>query len=641
MTTLDEFMAAKSNAYMAVVDSWRPRTAALKANYDDYKRWATTPNGTYWSGKTATAAQEAAADDCKGTDNADDTVEDVVKLATATITYEVLPPLTSGQNLVTNALREGVTVSQDFTMTYHPAEGESERSVARNKQIVADAERELREYVAKWEKATQELKTQADGARENMLSRINPKAALVDGRKTLRDAAPDQPAAETIDYKQQYPKVTDPASTTPAAAASGPETINYKELYPKTASVDGHQLGSIGAMPGVGDIDKTKPAKLAPTLADRDVPAFAQATRERLQHEGVPANQIEQRVNEAVQRAQTPRFAPDADPMRTPGQVPLHNSPGDQFNDIIGRANDEATKTIDGQIEQAKILTGQAGPGAPGVAEAWKQVGLGAAQQVHELTSDPLAAPKMGIEQAKDFYNHPGEFIGKNLIHGTEALTGGAVGGEAAAGARGLLGDLTGTEGRAITHGLDDASPGHPSPPVADHQSAPSPVDHSAPSGERPAGPLPPHGEPGSYGYDADGNRLPYANGGRPNFGPGQVEETWHISREEQMTAIGDGELNLPKPGADQQWVELHPNGPRGEDWTVENDHRLIEWRPGEPRDGLWDMGHRSGEEYRNFKDEYLRGDLPYDKFIEIYRDPDNYRVQDPYRNRSHIDEGP
>ncbi|CPT77253.1 Hypothetical protein ERS075534_04425 [Mycobacteroides abscessus] len=210
MTILDEFMAKKANDYMAVVDSLRPRTAALKATYDDYKRWATTPNGTYWSGQFAGAAQEAAADDCKGTDNADDTTEDAVKLVSATIEFEVLPPLTSGQNIVTNALREGVTVSQDFTMTYHPAEGESEKSVARNKQIVADAERELREYVAKWEKATQELKTQTDAAREKMLSRINPKAALVDARKILREATPGQPAAETIDYKQQYPKATDP-----------------------------------------------------------------------------------------------------------------------------------------------------------------------------------------------------------------------------------------------------------------------------------------------------------------------------------------------------------------------------------------------------------------------------------------------
>ncbi|AMU52234.1 Uncharacterised protein [Mycobacteroides abscessus subsp. abscessus] len=274
------------------------------------------------------------------------------------------------------------------------------------------------------------------------------------------------------------PKDGDPGATKAAAATAGStDTINYKELYPKTASVDGHQPGSLGAMPGVGNIDKTKPAKLAPTLADRDVPAFKDLTRQNLINAKVPADQIEQRVNDAVKAAQTPHFVPDADPMRTPGEVPLHNSPGDQFNDIVGRANDEATKTIDGQIEQAKILTGQAGPGAPGVAEAWKDVGLGAAQQVHELTSDPLAAPKMGIEQAKEFYNHPGEFIGKNLIHGTEALGGGAIGGEAAAGARGLLGDLTSAEGHAITHGLD--SP-HPTPTV-EHTPA-GPVEHPSPS---------------------------------------------------------------------------------------------------------------------------------------------------------------
>ncbi|MDM2171565.1 WXG100 family type VII secretion target [Mycobacteroides abscessus] len=311
----------------------------------------------------------------------------------------------------------------------------------------------------------------------------------------------------------------DPGATKAAAAATASgDTINYKELYPKT-TVDGHQLGSVGAVPGVGNIDKTKPAKLAPTLADRDVPAFKDLTRQNLINAKVPADQIEQRVNDAVKAAQAPRFLPDADPMRTPGEVPLHNSPGDQFNDIVGRANDEATKTIDGQIEQAKILTGQAGPGAPGVAEAWKDVGLGAAQQVHELTSDPLAAPKMGIEQAKDFYNHPGEFIGKNLIHGTEALAGGAVGGEAAAGARGLLGDLTGTEGRAITHGLDNP---HPTPTVEHGGGGGISGDHTSGVGDHGGGPGG-HGMPG-------GNPTPFdfdtpIDTARPEFNiPNPVE---------------------------------------------------------------------------------------------------------------------
>lgn len=270
----------------------------------------------------------------------------------------------------------------------------------------------------------------------------------------------------------------DPGATKAAAAVGSDTQANYKEWYPKNTvsvgdkSIDPSKLGGVGALPGVGNIDKTAPAKLAPTLADRDVPAFKDLTRQNLINAKVPADQIEQRVNDAVRAAQAPRFLPDADPMRTPGEVSLHNSPGDQFNDIVGRANDSATKTIDGQIDQAKVLTGQAGPGAPGVADAWKDVGLGAAKQVHELMTDPLAAPKMGIEQAKDFYNHPGEFIGKNMIVGTEGLAAGAVGGEAAAGARGLLGDLAGTEGRAITHGLDDASPGHHTPTQVEHHTA-------------------------------------------------------------------------------------------------------------------------------------------------------------------------
>ncbi|MDM2643337.1 hypothetical protein PP633_01660 [Mycobacteroides abscessus] len=274
----------------------------------------------------------------------------------------------------------------------------------------------------------------------------------------------------------------DPGATKAAAAVGGDTQANYKEWYPKNAvpvgdkNIDPSKLGGVGALPGVGNIDKATPAKLAPTLADRDVPAFKEITRQNLINARVPADQIEQRVNDAVKAAQTPHFAPDGGPMRTPGEVPLHNSPGDQFNDIVGRANDSATKTIDGQIDQAKVLTGQAGPGAPGVADAWKDVGMGAAKQVHELMTDPLAAPKMGIQEAQDFYNHPGESIGKNIILGTEGLATGAVGSEAAAGARGLLGDLTGTEGHALTHGIESPHPG----PAIDHTPAGS-VDHPSP----------------------------------------------------------------------------------------------------------------------------------------------------------------
>lgn len=455
MTTLDEFMAAKSNAYMAVVDSWRPRTAALKANYDDYKRWATTPNGTYWSGKTATAAQEAAADDCKGTDNADDTVEDVVKLATATITYEVLPPLTSGQNLVTNALREGVTVSQDFTMTYHPAEGESEKSVARNKQIVADAERELREYVAKWEKATQELKTQTDGAREKMLSRINPKAALVDARKILRDATPGQPAAETIDYKQQYPKATDPATTQAAAATAtdphasvlGPRSPGDKP--PVDPSRLGGLTGNLGVM-GINEpkspLDKPPPPPDARTMPapklDPNTPqgkAAIDKFRSILSTQ-YPPDQVEAKLSEAIKGAQQDR------PMvATPEPGPPPERARESFSEAFHNSWDRGIKGVQDMV------------GANGLGEfkdAWGDAGTGLKNSFGELAHPTEMSPER-IDNAHRLIDNPKAFLGEQSAIAAQAVPGLILGGEGAAVRAGLPAELI-TEGGAPRALLQD-----------------------------------------------------------------------------------------------------------------------------------------------------------------------------------------
>lgn len=491
MTTLDEFMAAKSNAYMAVVDSWRPRTAALKANYDDYKRWATTPNGTYWSGKTATAAQEAAADDCKGTDNADDTVEDVVKLATATITYEVLPPLTSGQNLVTNALREGVTVSQDFTMTYHPAEGESEKSVARNKQIVADAERELREYVAKWEKATQELKTQTDSAREKMLSRINPKAALVDGRKILRDAVNPTPGegSSTPTAASGKPHgivegIRDIAGAGDTKPASTAAVADYKEWYPKT--------------PSAGDkltIDPSKAGSLTGTIGALD-------------------------------------------------KMPGAPKPQDGFGSGVAKqflkgANDR----IDGTIDEVKSKAGL--NGADKFTESWTNSAKGLEHQI-ERTLFPGAAmaedAKNVIDQAVTSYQHPEkipENIGKTTVDAAIAGTTVPLGGEGAFGRIGLEdASIAGRGGLSDTpvlphdappagHTSVDPPTAHPGP-VADH--SPPAVDHPAPSLDHSQPPPPQLHRPAPDTFDPSAGQHyasgdPHHPGGWP---PGTPEATWN-----------------------------------------------------------------------------------------------------------------
>lgn len=517
-------MATKPNAYMAVVDSWRPRTAALKANYDDYKRWATTPNGTYWSGRFATASQERAADDCKGTDNADDTTEDIVKLAGATIEYEVLPPLTSGQILVERVLQnaeQGVSIDQSFTMSYTPPEGMSEETAAKNREHVKDTERQIKEYVAKWEKATQSLKTQTDAARETMLSRINPKAALVDGRKILRDAKPGEPVAATIDYKQQYPKATDPASTQAAAATAvdphapvlGPPSPGDKP--PVDPSKLGSLTGNLGVM-GITDpkspLDKPPPPPDARTVAapklDPNTPqgkAAIDKFRSILATQ-YPPDQVEAKLSEAIKGAQQDRPMVATPEPGTPERV--RQSGGEAFAeswDKSGRAIDD--------------LVGNNG-GDP-AKEAWKGVAKGLWDVANP---DPAHQVERGIDQAKGAIDevksgidNPKAFIGKHGIEIAAGIATAPLGGEGA---------LLGTEGRALTHGLDDGAGGHHS------------VEHPAPAGDYVQG--------GDHG---GGGNLPHVEI--------NMKDGWSEFQQSQMQhkmqqfndAVGDGGFSQTPPG--------------------------------------------------------------------------------------------
>jgi hypothetical protein len=79
--------------------------------------------------------------------------------------------------------------------------------------------------------------------------------------------------------------------------------------------------------------------------------------------------------------------------------------------------------------------------------------------------------------EIKDVVNDPAGFAGKKLFDVSAIAATGPLGGEASAGMRGLLGDLTGAETRAIPHSIDSPHPG----PVLEHTSAGS-VDHPSPS---------------------------------------------------------------------------------------------------------------------------------------------------------------
>lgn len=151
---------------------------------------------------------------------------------------------------------------------------------------------------------------------------------------------------------------------------------------------------------------------------------------------------------------------------------------------------------------------------------------------------------------------------------------------------------------------------------------------------------LPATGEPNSYGYDENGDRLPYANH-RPSYTNKQIKDVWDLSRNEQIEQIKNGELDLPRPGKDEIWVQKKDDA-KGPDIHVDSEGgkwAKITWEKGQDREGLWDMGHVPGREYKNLREEYLSHRITEEEFLREFRDPNNYRVQDPSRNRSHVDE--
>lgn len=136
--------------------------------------------------------------------------------------------------------------------------------------------------------------------------------------------------------------------------------------------------------------------------------------------------------------------------------------------------------------------------------------------------------------------------------------------------------------------------------------------------------------------YDSNGDRVPHSNSRkRPAYGDGQVEAVWKASRDQQLKDIENGDLEVDENGFVP--TKLKPNEMYVID--IDGNWRSVTWKPGQSRQGKWDMGHRAGHEYRKTYKDYMDGKISKDEFLKIYRDPDNYKVEDPKRNQSHVDE--
>ena len=162
----------------------------------------------------------------------------------------------------------------------------------------------------------------------------------------------------------------------------------------------------------------------------------------------------------------------------------------------------------------------------------------------------------------------------------------------------------------------------HSDAPKADVDAPAAPkasTDAPHAKGQTPDAPNPHSGDPAhNYGTFVDDDGIPHIDPSdprpylnpknRPSFRKGIVDKV----RDEFTDADG----------------VLH-------DWRG----KPVDWQPGQPRAGIWDMGHKPGHKYSDVWRSYVDGEMTPKEFLDWYNEPRNYRVEFSSRNRAHIDE--
>ncbi|SKU38569.1 Uncharacterised protein [Mycobacteroides abscessus subsp. massiliense] len=145
----------------------------------------------------------------------------------------------------------------------------------------------------------------------------------------------------------------------------------------------------------------------------------------------------------------TPNPDPSAGSLKgTMGILDQHPQPPKEYKPapgegVLRQVGDGVNGRVDGLIDGVKNLTGQGGPGAPGVAESWLMAGIGLTNQL----TNPFTNLPGEISEA---VNNPAQLAGEKLFDVGSTAVGGALGSEGAAIGRGLTGSIGATEARAL-----------------------------------------------------------------------------------------------------------------------------------------------------------------------------------------------
>jgi uncharacterized protein YukE len=273
----------------------------------------------------------------------------------------------------------------------------------------------------------------------------------------------------------------------PAGAAAGKPPSLEDMLLGRGQPADPDGKPPAGSLPDL--LSRVRPPGApggapAPQLKPSDIETFKSLARQSMLADGVPPDQIEARLNDAVTRTQ--QWMDNGMPNYVPPEPPRPPPPG--FGDGFA---DRWFSTEQGIHD----LTGQNGLGALG--DSWGGMAKGLAGKAEEfLTQGPVAPINDLTHEFKSFVDNPAYYAGGKTADGAFALPGMMFGPEGAG-----LGELSELDAAAgVAHDLPgvhppigpigEGVPGLHAPPEVPGGLHPSgPVEGPLPSGHVPSAP--------------------------------------------------------------------------------------------------------------------------------------------------------
>ncbi|BBY17722.1 toxin glutamine deamidase domain-containing protein [Mycolicibacterium litorale] len=389
---------------------WRAAAASSDDAFDQHRQNIVSPGGTLWEGDAKDAALARVASDIAVVGSQSGVLREAAGRAENGVT-DIDAAKREALAAIEAAESDGFEVAEDLSITDTRAY-DSDTAAAR--QIAAAEHAEDIRWAAERltqadahvgahleAKATELKEMRFDGETDGRDG--DPTIRLVDHRTDASGSDADQRGWRDLLLPPETPK--DAASGTPAGTDPAEDTAKSpldEVLVPAKTTDPGQPRNLDEALDEVAG--QPAPTAQGPRLDPAKVEEFKATARRLMEQQGVPADQIEQRLNDMVANAQKPLVPytpPDGPPPPKPGF-------GEGFGDAWRSAE-----------ESVRDLTGR--NGWDPLKEAWKNLGGSLA----ETAMDPYGTTARSVaENAEALQDNPEYWLGgKTFESGAAAAT--------------------------------------------------------------------------------------------------------------------------------------------------------------------------------------------------------------------------